>query len=398
MKGSECNNQLILREEMATSLSQLKLYPAPLVGEETKLVEYTKVPLSRVTALGTSFEPIVSAVQNVMGDGTTGIYKVTVPNGTHLAKLKNGTGNIGTVLSDSNNQIAGQATLNPMVCDPTAIFMTATLANIDKKLDGIMEIQQEMFDYIKQKDKAEVRGDLTLLSDILESYKYNWNNDKYKSSNHIKVLDIKQSAEHKINLYRSLIRDKATKRNLLHSDKDVKKQLSSVQEDFKEYQLSLYLYSYAAFLEVMLLENYEAAYLEGIRKRIEEYSSNYEELYMEVYGLIEGYSKSSIQTSLLKGVSKVSKAAGEMIEKVPGIRRGQLDETLIGASKKLDDIKSKRTERIMESLVDKQHSFVEPFIDNINMLSKVYNSDLELAFDCDNLYLLGEMDSTKKGL
>lgn len=398
MKGSECNNQLILREEMATSLSQLKLYPAPLVGEETKLVEYTKVPLSRVTALGTSFEPIVSAVQSVMGKGTTGIYKVTVPNGTHLAKFTNKPGNIGTVLSDSNNQIAGQATLNPMVCDPTAMFMTATLVNIDKKLDSIMEIQQEMFEYIKQKDKAEVRGDLTFLSDILENYKYNWNNDKYKSNNHIKVLDIKQSAEHKINLYRSLIRDKATKRNLLHSDKDVKKQLSSVQEDFKEYQLSLYLYSYAAFLEVMLLENYEAAYLEGIRKRIEEYSSNYEELYMEVYGLIEGYSKSSIQTSLLKGVSKVSKAAGEMIEKVPGIRRGQLDETLIGASKKLDDIKSKRTEKIMEHLVDKQHSFVEPFIDNISMLRKVYNSDLTIAFDRENLYLLEEIGSTKNTL
>lgn len=389
MKGSECNNQLILREEMATSLSQLKLYPAPLVGEETKLVEYTKVPLSRVTALGTSFEPIVSAVQNVMGDGTTGIYKVTVPNGTHLAKFANKPGNIGTVLSDSNNQIAGQATLNPMVCDPTAMFMAATLANIDKKLDSILEIQQEMFDYIKQKDKAEVRGDLTFLSDILENYKYNWNNDKYKSSNHIKVLDIKQSAEHKINLYRSLIRDKATKRNLIHSDKDVKKQVSSVQEEFKEYQLSLYLYAYAAFLEVMLLENYEAAYLEGICKRIEQYSLDYEVLYTEVYGLIEGYSKSSIQTNLLKGVSKVSKAAGTMIEKVPGIRRGQLDETLIGASKKLDDIKSKRTDKIMENLADKQHNYVEPFIDNIWMLSKVYNSDLTIAFDCENLYLLG---------
>lgn len=381
------NSQLALKQNMALSLSQLKLYPAPLTEEETKLVEYTKLPLSRVTAMGTAFEPIVSAVQNVMGNGTTGIYKVTIPSGTHLAQLKNGTGNIGTVLSDSSNQIAGQATLNPLMCDPTMMFMAATLANIDKKLDSIMETQQEMFDYIKQKDKAEVRGDLTLLSDILENYKYNWNNDKYKASNHIKVLDIKQSAEHKINLYRSIIRDKAAKRNLLHSDQDVKKQLSAIGDDFKEYQLSLYLYSYAAFLEVMLLENYETAYLEGISKRIEEYSLKYRELYTEVYDLIEGYSQSSIQTHLLKGVSKVSKAAGEMIEKVPVISKGQLDETLIEASGKIEDIKSKRTEKTMRGFIDKQHSYVRPFIENINMISVIYNSDLAIAFDRENLYI-----------
>lgn len=381
------DNELILKENMALSLSQLKLYPAPLAEEETKLIEYTKLPLSRVTAMGTAFEPIVSAVQNVMGNGTTGIYKVTIPNGTHLAQLKNGTGNIGTVLSNSSNQIAGQATLNPLMCDPTMMFMAATLANIDKKLDSIMETQQEMFDYIKQKDKAEVRGDLTLLSDILENYRYNWNNEKYKASNHIKVLDIKQSAEHKINFYRSLIRDKATKRNLLHSDQDVKKQMSSIRDDFKEYQLSLYLYSYAAFLEVMLLENYEVAYLEGISKRIEEYSLKYRELYTEAYELIEGYSKSSIQTYLLKGASKVSKVAGEIIEKVPVISDGQLDEALIETRSKLDNFKEKRNAKTMNEFVDRQHSYVRPFIDSINMIGMTYNSDLAIAFDRENLYI-----------
>jgi len=176
------------------------------------------------------------------------------------------------MLSNTNNKIAGQAILNPLMCDLTMMFIAATLANIDKIFDSIMEVQQGLLDYMKKKDKAEVRGDLTLLSDIFENYKYNWNNDEYKSSNHINVLDIKQSAEHKINPYSSTIRYKANIRNILHSYHDVKKQLSVIKDDFKEYQISLYIYSYAAFLEVMLLENYEAAYLEGIIKRIEAYS------------------------------------------------------------------------------------------------------------------------------
>lgn len=136
-----------------------------------------------------------------------------------------------------------------------------------------------------------------------------------------------------------------------------------------------------------MLENYAAAYLEGISKRIEEYSLKYRELYTEVYDLIEGYSQSSIQTHLLKGVSKVSKVVGEMIEKVPVISKGQLDEALIEASGKIEDIKSKRTEKTMREFVDKQHSYVRPFIENINMISVVYNSDLAIAFDSENLYI-----------
>lgn len=91
--------------------------------------------------------------------------------------------------------------------------------------------------------------------------------------------------------------------------------------------------------------------------------------------------------TLLKGVSKVSKVAGEMIEKVPVIRKGQLDETLIEASGRLEDIRPKRTEKTMREFVDRQHSCFRPFIENINMISEIYNSDLAIAFDNENLYI-----------
>lgn len=60
---------------------------------------------------------------------------------------------------------------------------------------------EKYIQYFKQFMKAEVGENLTVPCDILENYKFNWNNEKHKASNHIKVLDIKQSAEHKINLY-----------------------------------------------------------------------------------------------------------------------------------------------------------------------------------------------------
>lgn len=54
-------------------------------GEEK--LPHTKLPLSRLPALGVAFEPIVAAVQNVFGEtARSGIYRVTVKKGMHLAE------------------------------------------------------------------------------------------------------------------------------------------------------------------------------------------------------------------------------------------------------------------------------------------------------------------------
>ena len=135
------------------------------------------------------------------------------------------------------------------------IFMAAALANIDKKLDAIQELQQEMMDFLVQKERAELRGNLIFLSDILNNYRFNWNNDMYKNSNHIKVLDIRQMAEQKILFYRDQISSKLKKKSLIHSDKEAKKQIDAIQSAFKEYQLALYTHSFSSFLDIMLYAN-----------------------------------------------------------------------------------------------------------------------------------------------
>jgi hypothetical protein len=326
---------------------------------------------------------LAAAFQRVINGGraTSGFYKVMVPNGTHLAEFKRGTGHLGTVLNHTNNQIAGQATLNPLICNPTMLFMAATLANIDKKLDALQETQQELLDFLVQKERSELKGDFNFLSETLNNYKYNWNNEKYKSSNHIKVLDIRQAAERKIDFYRAQIIAKINKKSFIHSDQDVKKQLGKIQTEFKDYQLALYLYSFSSFLEIMLLENFNSAYLDGIAKKIEDYSFKYRELYTNCYNQIEGYAKSSVQASLLKGLASVNKIAGKAIAKVPVISKSQMDETLIETGNKLGKYESIKIEQAMKQLIEKQSSFVGLFVENINEINRLYNQPIELLFD-----------------
>ncbi|KQU27254.1 hypothetical protein ASG65_01460 [Bacillus sp. Leaf13] len=161
----------------------------------------------------------------------------------------------------------GQAVLNPLVCNPTMMFMATTLATIDKKLDNIQEMQRELLDFLVQKERSNLRGDLNFLTDVLNNYKYNWNNVTYKNSNYNIVLGIRQEAERKIDFYRVQITTKINKKSIFLRDQWVKKQLEKIHSEFKDYQLVLYLYSFSSFLEVILLENFKSEYLDGFLKK-----------------------------------------------------------------------------------------------------------------------------------
>lgn len=381
------------KNELLKAMSATELAPLE-VKNEISVQTYSKIPLSRLTALGTGFEPVVSAIQQVTshGQATSGFYKVTIPKGTHLAQFKEKSGFLGTAVGEHG--IVGQAQLNPLLCDPTTLLAAATLANIDKKLDAIQEVQQEMLDFLAQKEKSALKADLNFLMDIQSNYKYNWNSEKYKAANHAKVLDIRQEAARQIDFYQEQIKKQLGKKALLHSDHDVQKMLEKVQGEFKEYQLALYIYGFAYFLEVVLQENYEKAYLSAIAKRIDEMAFQYREFYSLAYSQIENLSKSSLQAHLFGGLSAINKGAGTAIAKIPGINKSQIDETLIEAGERIGAYKNRRVQTTMQQLLERQSSCVRPFIDNINAVNRLYNEPVTLIFNHDTLYLGSTPDQT----
>mgnify|MGYP003290728537 FL=1 len=381
------------KNELLKAMSATELTPLE-VKNEISVQTYSKIPLSRLTALGTGFEPVVSAIQQVTshGQATSGFYKVTIPKGTHLAQFKEKSGFLGTAVGEHG--IVGQAQLNPLLCDPTMLLVAAALANIDKKLDAIQEVQQEMLDFLTQKEKSALKADLNFLMDIQNNYKYNWNSEKYKAANHAKVLDIRQEAARQIDFYQEQIKKQLGKKALLHSDHDVQKMLEKVQGEFKEYQLALYIYGFAYFLEVVLQENYEKAYLSAIAKRIDEMAFQYREFYSLAYSQIENLSKSSLQAHLFGGLSAINKGAGTAIAKIPGINKSQIDETLIEAGERIGAYKNRRVQTTMQQLLERQSSCVRPFIDNINAVNRLYNEPVTLIFNHDTLYLGSTLDQT----
>lgn len=359
--------------------------------EDGKITSATRLPYTKIAALGTGFEPVVTAFQSIFSNGaTSGIYHVNVPGGGHLAQFRDGSGYLGSVLSDTSNTIAGQASLTSLAITPamvSTLFMSAALLGIAQKLDGIEKTQQEILSYLKEKDKAERKGNLAFLSDVLNNYKYNWNNEKYKNNNHIKVLDIKQWAENQIIFLRGQIANQKEKTALLHGDQTVKKKSEKLKGLFGEYQIAVYLYAFSSFLDVMLLENFDAEFLAGVVQKIREHGLRYREFYTECYGQLEQSWEKSIQSQLLKGLSKSSKKVGKAVEKVPVIKTEQLEEALAGAGSWLGNVGGKRIEQSMRKFTRKQDNTVVPFIESIETVSRIYNQQLELSFDEEGLYL-----------
>lgn len=374
------------KNEIVKAMTQVEYYPTIQV-EKYNLEKYTKLPIAKLSALGIAFQPLAAAFQNIVlgSEATSGILRFSIPKGGHLADFKDGSGKLGTVL-DENNEFMGQARLKPLDCDPTMLFMAAALASIEKKLDDILDTQMEILGFLEQKEKSVLIGNLNYLTDILNNYKYNWNNEKYINSNHIKVLDIKQEAEQSIIFHRDQIERKIIKEKFLHSDQDVKSMMSKLHSEFNDYQLALYLYSFASFLEVMLLENFESVFLDRVAHKIENYSFQYRELYTKCYNKIDGYSKTSIQSHLLKGLEISSKVAGEVVSRVPVIRKSQIDESLIETSEKIGKFSSKMNYQTFEQFVNKQSGNVRPFLENINTVNKMFNQPMEVLVDNENVY------------
>ena len=297
-------------------------------------------------------------------------------------------GYIGSLKADNGGVGGGQAIMEPLQCDPTMIFMSVALMTIENKLDEIKSIQQEMLDFVKAKEKAKIRGNLNALIDVLNNYKFNCGNEKYKTNKHILVQDIKRNSEQSILLYRDLIQTMLSKKELMHSDQEIKSKIKKLGENLTEYQLALYLYSFSSFLEVMLLENFNKNYINEVKEKISEYEFNYRELYTKCYNEIESSTEKSIQTILTKGLANASKGTGELISKIPFISKGQVDEFFLNSGNKIKKINEKRNDKNIQKIVENSIKGVNPFIEYLNKVSIIYNEPIEILMDNNNLYLI----------
>lgn len=371
------------------SLQQMQAEAVTLTRPELDLVmrNDTKIPLSNLTACGVAFQPLTTLIQTAIhGPGGSGLYYVDTMGKT-MFNASGSNAFIGSLKSASGAVGGGQARMMPLACDPTMLFMAAALMAIEKKLDLIQETQKEILGFLEEKERAALKANLNTLDDVMSNYKYNWNNEKYKTNKHILVQQIKRESETSMIQNRDLIMQKVRKHSTFQGSRGAESVLSDLLTRFKEYQMALYLYAYSSFLEVMLLGNFSEGYLQGIEKRIEDYSIQYRELYTECYDRMESRLKKSLSSGVLNGLAVASKFMGDTIARTPAGNKTLLDENLIETSKKLEGAGEKRIAEEMKNFASVRLNVTAPFVENLQTLDELHNKPVAYLIDKENIYV-----------
>ena len=359
--------------------------PSELVKMNIDMTETQKFPIEKAVALGVVFQPLTQLVSYaVSGAGQSGLYFVNTAGKT---MFQSGGQFIGNLKAANGGVGGGLARMTQIPLDPTMLCMAVAIMAVEKKLDAIHEAQKEILAFLELKEEAKLKGNLNALADVLNNYKFNWDNDKYKDHKHILVQDIKREAEQSIILYREQLTKALSKKTLFHSDQEVKATLNKTMARLNDYQLALYTFSFSSFLEVMLLENFDSNYLNSMASKIQEYSGGYTALYEKCAEKIEKDSKASLKGYALKGLSKLSSGAGKIVEKIPVISKSQLDENLLKAGGILQDVDTNRTQNVVKILADSQTDYISSFVENIHTIDSLYNQSMQLMFDSENIYI-----------
>jgi hypothetical protein len=359
--------------------------PSELVKMNINMAETQKFPIEKAAALGVAFQPLSQLVSYATGGaGQSGLYFVDTAgktmfqsNGQFIGNLRAANGGVG----------GGLARMKQIPLDPTMLGMAVAIMAVEKKLDTIQEVQKEILAFLEMKEEAKLKGNLNALADVLNNYKFNWDNDKFKDHKHILVQDIKREAEQSIILYSKQLTKALSKKALLHSGQKVKATLNKTMTRLNDYQLALYTFSFSSFLEIMLLENFDSKYLNSIASKIQEYSDDYTELYEKCAEKIEKDSKASFEGYALKGLSKLSSGAGKIVEKIPVISKSQLDENLLKAGGALQGVNTNRTQNVIQILADSQTDYISSFVESIHTVDNLYNQSMQLMFDSENIYV-----------
>ena len=272
--------------------------------------------------------------------------------------------------------------------DPTSLFIAAAIAQINQKLDSIQESIDEMFDYMRLRDKANMRANLKTLTGILNSYGLYYDNAIEMTNAHMKVIDIKQSSEQDMEFFRSQAQTGLEKKGFIEVRDGVGRRLDKVLDYLKDCQLATYIHAFSLFLEPMLTQNFKPAKLADAAAKIEADSLAYRELYTECYNALEAGTADTVDAALLGGLASAGKLLGHAIAKTPVGDHTLIDEALEGAGEGLGRFNDRQSEKLIEKLHQAKTPDVAPFRQSVMEIDTLYNRPTQIAVDAENVYIL----------
>lgn len=367
---------------------------------ELKTQASYSVPIVQLATLGagvSSLLPALRTITQTTNIDVQGLYRITnagIGDTLKLGKDGNFVGALKTAQGASRMarfQAAGPQFLTStttMPVDPATMMMAVALFAIEQQLKDIAETGKQILSFIEAEKESEIEADMQVLINIISQYKNNWDNEHFIASNHQIVLDIKRTARKHMNSYLKKVTADLEKKEYLIPKSKVTGTLANFQKKFQYYRLSLYTFSMASFIEIMLSGNFKEEFIEESISEIEKLSLEYRTVFGECSLHLEKIANRTLEGNVLKGIGYASKAVGKLIGDAPIVSKGSVDEFLVDSS---DQLKHAAKNIELES-IPIFAKFCNPetslFTAKMRDMVRIYNRTTQICFDDENIYLI----------
>lgn len=360
------------------------------------------MPLAEMATLGAGVASLLPAFRTVTQTttfNTEGMYRLanksagdvlkTAKDGTEWASFKTAEGKSKMVkLKEAGGITAESKAVMPI--NPTTMMMAVALYSIEKQLGQVNESIDKIYAALEREKESEISADLKILQNIIKKYKHNWNDKLFISTYHQMVADIQRTALKHIESYECAVSELLKPKKGLLSKQKVDSLMAELQKNFSYYRLSVYTFSMASFMEIMLSENYAEPNVLEVKKTVETQGLNYRSLYTQCSMMLEKLVDKSIEQNLLQGIGFVGKKAGEFIGSIPLVKEGPVDELLQEGGEKLDKSAEKMIDDALAAFAEMSNPRISVFTEKMDDLIQIYNHTEVICFDQERLYLVGE--------
>lgn len=385
----ECNDLAEMTEEMLLD-----------ARKEIANTKTLSVPIAELALLGTGVASLIPALRKVTQTttfNTQGLYQLANAGvGDTLKIAKNGNFWGAFKTADGSSKFAQLQAAEPlsttstavMPIDPATMMMAVALFAIEQQLKGIEEKQKQILSFLEIEKESETEADVEILSKMITTYKHNWNNEHFIASNHKMVLDIQRTARKNMLSYKKKVAELLDSKKLIVAQAKVKSTLSDLQKKFKYYRLSLYTFSMASVVEIMLSGNFKEAYIADVKTEIKKFSLEYRDLFTECSMYLEKMASGSVEANVMKGIGVASKAVGKFIGSIPVVKEGQVDEFLQDGGAHLKENAQDMQKNILESFATLHNPGTGVFMEKMEDMIQIYNHTDRICFDDKNIYLI----------
>ena len=347
----------------------------------SKLSEISPITVSTANNIKTIME------QNPKTSGN--LYRITnLGKNDSLKAMRDGKTFWGSIKkSDGSSTMAKLKEVNSnnvMVLDPTVMMMSVALAGIEQELGEIKELSKQIFSFLEHEKESEIESDLEILNRSISDFRFNLEDEKYLINNHKQVMDIKRTANKNMLFYKKEIKDDLSKDKLFTTNNSMNSIIEDIQKKFRYYRLSLYIYSFSTFMEILLLGNYKNDYLLSKKEELDELDNEYSEVFNNALEYVKKNANKSLEGNVLSGLGSAGKAIGNLAEKV---KIKNVDNWLNEKGDNLKQSGQNIKDEFATKFDDMRESNSRPFINQIEKVDCIYNKTKEIYFDKENIYL-----------